>query len=398
MGREFTRKELHELVWSQPMRTVAASVGISDVALAKACRKADIPVPERGYWARKSAGKPTIERSLPPRFPGASDDIEIGGSNRWDPEFQNKLLNEALPPPPTFEEDIAAVVERVRKMVGKVERPKQLMTSPHKLIAVLLKRDDEQRVEFVRTGYSWYAPLYDSPIEKRRLRILNAIFMAAERLGCKADMRTSRYANDKRETSIHVGQQSISFTLDSAVGKPRSPSSGSLKERLRLSISSRQSNPPSLKSWEDSDETSLEDKLTEIIIELIVAAETFHRGNVIRHHEWLVERKAELEKEVRRRKAESERKARELIEKQAKERIDHLLAQANTLHQSDAIRSYVKAALDRSAELAIAGEELDRWVSWALGEADRIDPVKNGAILDSIKSLNEASASAENST
>jgi hypothetical protein len=45
-------------VWSQPMRIVAASVGISDVALAKHCKKADIPVPNRGYWARKQAGKP----------------------------------------------------------------------------------------------------------------------------------------------------------------------------------------------------------------------------------------------------------------------------------------------------------------------------------------------------
>jgi hypothetical protein len=31
MNREFTRKELYDLVWSQPMKTVAASVGISDV-------------------------------------------------------------------------------------------------------------------------------------------------------------------------------------------------------------------------------------------------------------------------------------------------------------------------------------------------------------------------------
>jgi hypothetical protein len=49
MNREFARKELYDLVWSQPMRTVAASVGISDVALAKHCKKANIPVPTRGH-------------------------------------------------------------------------------------------------------------------------------------------------------------------------------------------------------------------------------------------------------------------------------------------------------------------------------------------------------------
>jgi hypothetical protein len=49
MNGRFTRKQLYDWVWSQPMRTVAASVGISDVALAKHCKKADIPVPNRGY-------------------------------------------------------------------------------------------------------------------------------------------------------------------------------------------------------------------------------------------------------------------------------------------------------------------------------------------------------------
>jgi hypothetical protein len=58
MNSEFTRKELYGLVWSQPMRTAARSVGISDVALARHCRKANVPVPPRGYWARKQSGKP----------------------------------------------------------------------------------------------------------------------------------------------------------------------------------------------------------------------------------------------------------------------------------------------------------------------------------------------------
>src|SRR5690242_1280568 len=82
MNREFTRKELYDLVWSEPLRTIAAKVGISDVALAKQCKKANIPVPERGYWARKQAGKPTNQPRLPPRFPGASD--RIGGFSRQD--------------------------------------------------------------------------------------------------------------------------------------------------------------------------------------------------------------------------------------------------------------------------------------------------------------------------
>ena len=37
MGTDLKRTELYNRVWVQPVRTVAASIGISDVALAKAC-------------------------------------------------------------------------------------------------------------------------------------------------------------------------------------------------------------------------------------------------------------------------------------------------------------------------------------------------------------------------
>lgn len=63
---QMTREELHAQVWSQPMRTLAKSMGISDVALAKRCRAADVPVPPRGWWARKAAGKRVKVEPLPP--------------------------------------------------------------------------------------------------------------------------------------------------------------------------------------------------------------------------------------------------------------------------------------------------------------------------------------------
>jgi hypothetical protein len=40
MGREFTRQELYDLVWREPLRTLAKALHISDVRLAKICRRA----------------------------------------------------------------------------------------------------------------------------------------------------------------------------------------------------------------------------------------------------------------------------------------------------------------------------------------------------------------------
>ena len=52
----FNRQELYDKVWSEPMRTVAKSYGVSDVWLGKVCRALRVPVPGRGYWAKKYAG------------------------------------------------------------------------------------------------------------------------------------------------------------------------------------------------------------------------------------------------------------------------------------------------------------------------------------------------------
>ncbi len=65
MERLLRRSELYELVWKQPVRTVAADIGISDVALAKACRKHNIPVPGRGDWRRKELGYKVKQPALP---------------------------------------------------------------------------------------------------------------------------------------------------------------------------------------------------------------------------------------------------------------------------------------------------------------------------------------------
>jgi len=47
-----SRQELYDLVWDMPMRRLAASFGMSDVALAKHCKKAGIPLSQRALSGR----------------------------------------------------------------------------------------------------------------------------------------------------------------------------------------------------------------------------------------------------------------------------------------------------------------------------------------------------------
>ena len=60
-----TREELYDLVWAKPMTQVAYQFEISDRAMAKICARKQVPVPPRGYWAKKSAGKDVPAISLP---------------------------------------------------------------------------------------------------------------------------------------------------------------------------------------------------------------------------------------------------------------------------------------------------------------------------------------------
>ncbi len=72
----FTREKLYEEVWARPVIQVAKDVGVSDVALAKICRKLGVPVPPRGYWARVAAGYPRKRRPLPPA-PANAPRVEV---------------------------------------------------------------------------------------------------------------------------------------------------------------------------------------------------------------------------------------------------------------------------------------------------------------------------------
>ena len=58
----YDRNVLYEEIWAEPMRDVTKRYGVSDVALAKTCRRLGVPVPGRGYWAKLKAGKADRDR------------------------------------------------------------------------------------------------------------------------------------------------------------------------------------------------------------------------------------------------------------------------------------------------------------------------------------------------
>jgi len=208
----FTRQALYDLVWSEPRTHLAKRLGISDVGIAKACRRALIPMPEAGYWAKKRAGKRTRKQLLPIRGPGMPDEVRFGGGPYW---YQDSLSDAELkalnPLPPKFDEPLESLAERVRKRVGKVSVPRGL-NRLHPLIARLIEEDDRRREKQQASTYSmsWNDPKFDLPLQKRRLRIINALFLCLERCSMKPGVG----GDSANELSVQVGQQHVSFTLE----------------------------------------------------------------------------------------------------------------------------------------------------------------------------------------
>ena len=90
-----TRAELYEKVWATPMRTLGQEFGMSDVGLAKVCRKHNIPVPPVGYWRRKETGYKVTQPLLPAAEDGR-EHLDIYITERLRPEFE-ELARHAPP-------------------------------------------------------------------------------------------------------------------------------------------------------------------------------------------------------------------------------------------------------------------------------------------------------------
>ena len=90
-----TRRELYEKVWQTPMQKLANEFGLSDVGLAKLCRRHQIPVPARGYWARLHVGQ---EPKRPPLPDVVVDRIEIVRHEKRHKEVATRAMPE-IPAP-----------------------------------------------------------------------------------------------------------------------------------------------------------------------------------------------------------------------------------------------------------------------------------------------------------
>jgi len=153
MEKLLTRAELYEMVWARPATKVGAELGISGVALGKICRRHEVPVSERGHWAKLAAGKPVRTVRLPTVTDPRLEEIRILGS-----------AIERLPAPVLAARDQAVALEAQAAAADKPEHRSQAKASPYvDRLANKLRGARPQKDGFVHLSAQQLFPVMVSP-------------------------------------------------------------------------------------------------------------------------------------------------------------------------------------------------------------------------------------------
>ncbi len=208
-------------------------------------------------------------------------------------------------------------------------------------------------------------------------------------------MRPWLRGKEARDLGVHVNDEYVIFTVDDAGVKPGHHPSEYRRPlhpsgRMKVSIGWWGLPEDVRHDWEDDETGPVENSITEIVIELIVAGERRYRAGAQRQYEWIIDRKAQLIEEAHRKKEEAERLEREHRIRLEKDRVDRLLADATALRQAEDIRTYVQQVKQLVSADAIAStaEAAQAWEAWALAQADRIDPVVSRRFHETMKDPN----------
>lgn len=104
-------------------------------------------------------------------------------------------------------------------------------------------------------------PLFDSPLEHRRLRLLNTLFVAIGKLNGKASLE-----KDGRQASLRFYNQHLILSLVPSKEVPRRHARAAPSEngenRLKLSILESWGSDKEMRAWRDDDRSRIEAKMS----------------------------------------------------------------------------------------------------------------------------------------
>ena len=345
---------LYEEVWQSPVSKVAEKYGISDVAIAKVCRKLKIPVPGRGYWARKSAGysvkkRPLLpfknapilfhaERTRPPRLPNDPSDPEL---------LKIAAVEAKNPPSPASEHPL---IEEARKQFLRA------------------KPDEYGRLEWPSSkrcvDIHVSAELLD-----RALSVMNTLLFALEEEGLELTVT-------EESTSVVAFGRTIRFGIEEDLQIKERREEPSYSGTKMVNIYERSgriafrvwSNAEGHRArWGDGKTKKLEQLLPQCI------------GGIFRHARLnRIEDEKRKEREAEWERQRLEREERERREREEQKRFENLEQCVSSWQRAKQIREFIEAyelACEKKGESTSPESEKGKWIQWARGKADWLDPL-----------------------
>lgn len=188
-----TRRELFDLVWSTPIRKLAARYGLSDVALRKKCVKHDIPVPGIGHWAKVAAGHRVPLPQFPPNSK-AGDRIVL---QRW-PRADSVNTAPEVP--------MVAVPERLGQTHDAI-----------RFLRTTLEGSETDKHGRLTGGHAWLHCVTPKCLP-RLLRLLQALFQGLEARGHRVEVARAERAQH-HSVSIIIDEEGLSLHVEEKLRK-----------------------------------------------------------------------------------------------------------------------------------------------------------------------------------
>jgi hypothetical protein len=369
-----TREQLYAMLWQEPTRTIASRRGISDVGLAKICRKLYVPRPWRGSWREKETGHKPRQPKLPPwpshlgKEPGAIT-------------FHAAARPGESPPPRPPEPEAKQQQRTYEKNLNHNIVISDILTEPDRLVrraARLLKRTGDR--DLLRPSEWSCLDIQVTQISlDRALRIFDAIIKAAQARGWSVTTQGER----PFQTHVTALNEVVAIQILEKVRQveriqPSDKDTTYLFRHERYAyeptglLTVRLVDEPSFawnaRTWNDSKRQRIESCLQDLMVGFVELAE---RQKAARREQ--ERRQLERLEEERRRMEAAERQARE------KDRREELQREIQVWAKARDVRAYVTALQDAAKEHLIREPDgrLARWIRWAQAYTKRIDPLLN---------------------
>jgi hypothetical protein len=399
MWQTIRREELYEEVWAVPIVQLAEKYGLSDNGLRKVCKRLNVPIPWRGYWAKVAAGHKVKKTPLPEkaqatttqfwRAPKREKTAADDGDIAWLAEHE------------AFEADPAhaiAVIEKPRRWHAAVAPLKEYLEAEAKRLEASRKATEQyekwpewrkQRESGPdRMAWFWYQnagqlmpATHHATVARlslgefrRGLAILNAVAVAATARGfaVRLDDEQGRIVLEghggKLELRMSEKTEPRTRKVKRYDGKFEDERYRVPTGRLRLFVERDYG-----KVWtcEEGAESALETRLNAFFAG--VWRQVVFCRQKTRDEEARARRAAVLAAE----RAEAERLEREAaarLEEERKRRAA-LVAEVAAWRQASEIRAYVAAVRAEAEGRGAVTAEFVAWERWALGVAGEIDPM-----------------------